>query len=88
MSIEDKYQQLLRKYDTPFITAEQFLAANPIGISSERVLIEQIRAGKIKLRYTRLHSRKAKPIFYLWDVAVWQHANDPSITQPAADQAA
>lgn len=90
MNIEDKYKQLLDCFDRAYLTPEELLAHYPeLGITNPDHLINSIRDGAIKLRYTRLRdARKAKPVFFLRDVATWLHSIDPSTTQTAADQAA
>ena len=79
---------LHRRYDRPCLTLEEVRAEWFPEISLDS-LMEEIHAGQIKLRYTRLRpSRKAQPVVYLHDLARYLDSQDPSTTQPAADQAA
>ncbi|MNR37671.1 Pyocin activator protein PrtN [compost metagenome] len=56
-------------------------------IGSMDHLLDEIRIGRIQLRYTRLHaSRKAQPVVYLRDLATWLDNEDP-YHQPSTTQA-
>lgn len=81
-------EQLRRRYDRPCITLDEVREEWLSHITSERHLLAEIRAGRIQLRYTRLHSRNGQAVVYLRDLATWLDSRDPSNTQPAADQAA
>jgi hypothetical protein len=82
------YEQLLRRYDRPCLPLEEVRKEWIGHISNEQHLLTEIRKGTINLRYTRLHSKKSQPVVYLRDLAAWLDSQDPSNTQPAADQAA
>lgn len=81
-------EQLRRRYDRPCITLAEVRAEWLSHITSEQHLLAEIRTGRIRLRYTRLHSRNSPAVVYLSDLANWLDSLDPSNTQPAADQAA
>lgn len=84
-------EQLRRRYDRPCLPLEEVRAEWLPHITSTEHLLKQIRAGRIRLRYTRLHTRHAPPVVYLDDLARWLISHNPgnnSNTQPAANQAA
>lgn len=81
--------QLIRRYDRPCLPLEEVRAEWLAHITNEQYLLREIRAGRITLRYTRLHSSKGQPVVYLHDLATWLDAQNPSnTTTPAADKAA
>lgn len=84
-------EQLRRRYDRPCLPLEEVRAEWLPHITSTEHLIKEIRAGRIRLRYTRLHSRHAPPVVYLDDLARWLISRNPgttSTTPTAANQAA
>lgn len=82
------FQQLLRRYDRPCLPLDAVRAEYLPHIESMDHLLEEIRKGHIRLRYTRLHTRRSMPVVYLRDLADWLDAMDPSNTQPASNKAA
>lgn len=81
-------EQLRRRYDRPCLPLEEVRAEWLPHIKSERHLLAEIRAGRIQLRYTRLHSQRGLTVVYLDDLARWLDSCNPSNTNPAANQAA
>lgn len=81
-------EQLRRRYDRPCLPLDEVRAEWLPHINSEEHLLKQIRLGRIRLRYTRLHSRKGIPVVYLDDLARWLLSRNPSNTQPAGYQPA
>lgn len=84
-------EQLRRRYDRPCLPLEEVRAEWFPHITSTEHLLRQIRAGRIRLRYTRLHSRHAPAVVYLDDLARYlcsRHPGNNSTTQPVAHQAA
>lgn len=84
-------EQLRRRYDRPCLPLEEVRAEWLPHITSERYLLSEIRRGRIRIRYTRLHSGKGIPVVYLDDLARWLISLNPSntsTTQTAANQAA
>jgi|SRR5690606_12383073 len=92
LAIPQALEQLRRRYDRPCLPLEEVRAEWFPHITSTEHLIKQIRAGRIRLRYTRLHSRHAPAVVYLDDLARYLCSRHPSNTsstnKPAADQAA
>ena len=80
--------QLIRRYDRPCLLLDEVRAEWLPHISSEQYLLREIRNGRIALRYTRLHSSKGRAVVYLHDLAAWLDAQNPSNTNPAANQVA
>ena len=73
------YEQLLRRYDRPCLPLDEVRAEYLPHINSMEYLLDEIRTGAIKLRYTRLHgTRKAQPVVYLQDLANWLDAQNPT----------
>lgn len=83
----DTYTQLLRRYDRPCITLDEFRAEYLPQITSMKYLRAQVAAGRIRIRYTR-HSKKAPPVVYLHDLAKWLDAQNPNHHTAASEQAA
>lgn len=81
-------EQLRRRYDRPCLALADVRAEWLPHITSDRHLQAEIRAGRIALRYTRLHSQRGLAVVYLDDLARWLDSCNPSNTQPAANQAA
>ena len=84
-------EQLRRRYDRPCLPLEEVRAEWLPHITNEQHLLNEIRQGRIRLRYTRLHSRKGTPVVFLDDLARWLISLNPSntsTTQSAANQAA
>lgn len=77
-------EQLRRRYDRPCLPLEEVRAEWLPHIKSERHLLAEIRAGRIQLRYTRLHSQRGLTVVYLDDLARWLDSCNPSNTNPAA----
>lgn len=85
-------EQLRRRYDRPCLRLEEVRAEWLPHIQCESHLLREIRKGRIKLRYTRLHSRNSPAVVYLDDLARWLCSHNPSNTnsntQTAANQTA
>lgn len=85
-------EQLRRRYDRPCLPLEEVRAEWLPHITSEQHLLNEIRSGRIHIRYTRLHSRKGPIVVYLDDLARWLCSQNPGNTssthQSAAHQAA
>lgn len=84
-------EQLRRRYDRPCLPLEEVRAEWLPHITSTEHLLRQIRSGRIRLRYTRLHSRNGPAVVYLDDLARWlcsRHPSNNCTTQTAAYQAA
>lgn len=77
-------EQLRRRYDRPCLPLEEVRAEWLPHIKSERHLLAEIRAGRIQLRYTRLHSQRGLTVVYLDDLARWLDSCNPSNTHTAA----
>lgn len=73
-------EQLRRRYDRPCLPLEEVRAEWLPHITSEQHLLSEIRHGRIRIRYTRLHSRKGPIVVYLDDLARWLVSLNPSIT--------
>lgn len=84
------YQQLLRRYDRPCLPLDDVRAEYLPHIRSMEYLLDEIRQGRIKLRYTRLHcTRNSPPVVYLQDLANWLDAQNPNNqSTTASDKAA
>jgi len=83
--VSNTYQQLVRRYDRPCLPLDEVRAEYLPHINSMEWLLKEIRAGSIKLRYTRLHSsRVAQPVVYLQDLANWLDAQNPNPKDSAA----
>lgn len=73
------YEQLLRHWDTPCLSLSQFRESYLPHIKTERYLLQEIKAGKIQIRLTRLHgSIRAAPVIFLQDLAQYLDALAPS----------
>lgn len=84
-------EQLRRRYDRPCLPLEEVRAEWFPHITSIDHLLNEIHGGRLRLRYTRLHSRKGPAVVYLDDLARWlcsRHPSNTSTTQTAANQAA
>jgi len=85
--VSSTYEQLLRRYDRPCLPLDEVREEYLPHIGSMDYLMDEIRTGRIHLRYTRLHgTRKAQPVVYLRDLATWLDAQDPH-HQPSTTQA-
>lgn len=73
-------EQLRRRYDRPCLPLEEVRAEWFPHITSTEHLLKQIRSGRIRLRYTRLHSRHSPAVVYLDDLARWLCSRNPSNT--------
>ena len=72
------YEQLLRHWDTPCLSLTQFRESYLPHIKTERYLLQEIKAGKIQIRLTRLHgSIRAAPVIFLQDLAQYLDALTP-----------
>lgn len=72
------YEQLLRHWDTPCLSLTQFRESYLPHIKTERYLLQEIKAGKIQIRLTRLHgSIRAAPVIFLQDLAQYLDALAP-----------
>ena len=72
------YEQLLRHWDTPCLSLSQFRESYLPHIKTERYLLQEIKAGKIQIRLTRLHgSIRAAPVIFLQDLAQYLDALAP-----------
>ena len=72
------YEQLLRRWDTPCLSLSQFRESYLPHIKTERYLLQEIKAGKIQIRLTRLHgSIRAAPVIFLQDLAQYLDALAP-----------
>ena len=72
------YEQLLKHWDTPCLSLSQFRESYLPHIKTERYLLQEIKAGKIQIRLTRLHgSIRAAPVIFLQDLAQYLDALAP-----------
>ncbi|MAC99696.1 MAG: transcriptional regulator [Pseudomonadales bacterium] len=88
MTVPATLEQLRRRYDRPCLPLEEVRAEWLPHITNVQHLLSEIRAGRIRLRYTKLHSTKGTPVVYLDDLARWLESCNPGNTKPAANQAA
>lgn len=78
--MNDTLDQLRREFTTPCpsltVVREHYFA----HIHTNRHLIKEIRAGRIPLKYTRLHrSLRADPVVFLSDLANYLDAQAPNL---------
>ncbi|ATR82975.1 hypothetical protein GCM10009504_27070 [Pseudomonas laurentiana] len=73
--MSDTLNQLRRQWTTPCPTLTAIREHYFPHIRTDRHLRDEIRAGRIKLKLTKLHgSARAKPVVYLHDLAAYLDA--------------
>lgn len=73
--MSDTLNQLRRQWTTPCPTLTAIREHYFPHIRTDRHLWDEIRAGRIKLKLTKLHgSARAKPVVYLHDLAAYLDA--------------
>lgn len=80
-------EQLRREWTTPCPSLTAVREHYFPHIRTDRHLLAQIKAGKIALKFTRLHnSNRAKPVVYLNDLADYLDAQAPKEEPPTPQQ--
>lgn len=84
----DTLQQLRRRYTRPYLTLAELRADHLPHINTDRHLLREVEAGRVKLNIRRLHpSKRAPRVIYLPDLARWLDQQLESGTTKAADAA-
>lgn len=76
--MSDTLDQLRRQWTTPCPTLSAVREHYFPHIRTNRYLIKEIKAGRIQLKLTKLHSSiRATPVVYLHDLATYLDAQAP-----------
>lgn len=78
--MSDTLDQLRREFTTPCPSLTDVRERYFAHIRTDRHLIKEIKAGRIRLKFTRLHSSvRANPVVYLNDLAVYLDSQAPGV---------